>query len=239
MSRHTADTHAGRVAVVAGASPGLGRALCRVLGERGHRVVALGRPAALERLAAETPGVRPRACDLGVPAEVDAAFEDVEGREGSPSLVVYTAHRLELRPFAETPLEVFEAVWRANCFGAAVVAHRALPAMLAAGAGALLFAGATASVRGGKRSAAFAASKFALRGLVQSLAREYGPRGIHVAHVVLDGLIWSPQTVARFAPDEGDCMSPDDVAAALVAIAAQPRSAWTHELDLRPYKERF
>ena len=94
-------------------------------------------------------------------------------------------------------------------------------------------------MRGGRRSAAFASSKFALRGLAQSLAREFSVAGIHVAHVVLDGLIWSERTRARFAPEEPACMAPAAVAAAYLALIEQDRSAWTHELDLRPSVERF
>jgi NAD(P)-dependent dehydrogenase (short-subunit alcohol dehydrogenase family) len=170
---------------------------------------------------------------------VDRAFASIESTDGEPTVVIYNAHRLELRPSAETPPEMFEDVWRTTCFGAYVVASRALPRMLERGSGTVIFTGATASMRGGRRTAAFASSKFALRGLAQSLARELGPRGVHVAHVVLDGLVWSEQTRQRFAPDEKDCMTPDDVASAFVSLAEQRRSAWTHELDLRPWLAKF
>jgi NAD(P)-dependent dehydrogenase (short-subunit alcohol dehydrogenase family) len=227
-----------RVAVVAGASPGLGSAVCRGLASRGYLVVALGREAALRAVAEQVPGVISKACDLTNASEVDRSFDEVEA-VGPAQVVFYNAHRLELRGFRETPLDVFEAVWRVNCFGAYLVAKRALPKMVERASGTIVFSGATASSRGGKRTAAFASSKFALRGLAQSLAREFGPQGIHVAHAVLDGLIWSDQTRARFAPEEAKCMSPEDVAAVLVGVAEQPKSAWTHELDLRPWLERF
>jgi NAD(P)-dependent dehydrogenase (short-subunit alcohol dehydrogenase family) len=228
-----------RIAVVAGASPGLGSAVCRALASRRYVVVALGREGAVRAVAAEVAGVSAAVCDLTSATEVDRAFAEVEAAGGAAEVVVYNAHRLELRASRETPLDVFEAVWRVNCFGAFVVANRVLPRMVERGSGVLLFSGATASVRGGKRTAAFASSKFGLRGLAQSLAREFGPQGVHVAHVVLDGLIWSERTRARFSPDEARCMSPDDVAAVLVGVAEQRRSAWTHELDLRPWVERF
>jgi len=226
------------IAVVAGASPGLGSAVCGVLSRRGYAVVALGRAGAV-RTAEQVPGVTSKECDLTDARDVDRAFSEIEAAGGHASVVVYNAHRLELRPASETPLDVFEAVWRVNCFGAYVVARRALPKMVARGSGTLLFAGATGSIRGGKRTAAFASSKFALRGLAQSLAREYGPEGVHVVHVILDGLIWSAQTRARFSPEEANCMSPDDVAAVLLGMVEQRRSAWTHELDLRPWVEKF
>ncbi len=226
-----------RIAVVAGASPGLGSAVCRALAGRGHRVVAVGREAAVAAVADQVPGVLARACDLAIAADVDRVFTELEAA-GPVAAVVYNAHRLELRASRDTPLDVFEAVWRASCFGAYVVASRALPAMVERGAGSLIFTGATASVRGSKRTAAFAAAKFGLRGLAQSLARELGRQGIHVAHVVLDGLVWSAQTRARFGADEASCMAPDDVAAVVAGVVEQPRSAWTHELDLRPWNER-
>jgi NAD(P)-dependent dehydrogenase (short-subunit alcohol dehydrogenase family) len=228
-----------RVAVIAGASRGLGSSVCRALRDRGFRVVAMGRRAGVAAVADMVEGVVPVDCELTEVSAVDRAFADIEREMGTPSAVVYNAHRLELRTSAATPFDMFESVWRVNCFGAYVVARRAIPGMLERGAGALIFSGATASRRGGKRTAAFASSKFALRGLAQSLARELGPHGIHVAHVVLDGLIWSEQTRARFSAEEAQCMSPDDVAAVYASLVEQPRSAWTHEIDLRPWLEKF
>jgi NAD(P)-dependent dehydrogenase (short-subunit alcohol dehydrogenase family) len=228
-----------RVAVVAGASLGLGSAVCRSLACSGFHVVALGRGGAVRAVADDVSGVAPVECDLTSAPDVERAFTHLETTNRAPSVVVYSAHRLELRPSAETPLDVFEDVWRVNCFGAYVVASRALPRMLERGDGTIIFVGATASMRGGKRTAAFASSKFALRGLAQSLARELGPRGVHVAHVVLDGLVWSNQTRARFSPEEKNCMAPEDVASVLVSLVEQRRSAWTHELDLRPWVEKF
>jgi NAD(P)-dependent dehydrogenase (short-subunit alcohol dehydrogenase family) len=111
--------------------------------------------------------------------------------------------------------------------------------MIAAGTGAIILTGATAGRRGNARFAAFASAKFALRGLAQSLAREYGPSGIHVAHVVLDGLIDGPQTQQRFGPARSPRMDPDAVAQAYVTLVDQDPSCWTHELDLRPFAERF
>jgi len=228
-----------RVAVVAGANVGLGSALCAKLVARGLRVVALGRAAATRDVATEVPGVRAVACELTNPDEVAAALRGVEEREGAVSVAIYNAHRLALAAFADTTVELFEQVWRTTCFGAMLVARAVLPGMKARGDGALLFIGATASVRGGPRSAAFASAKFALRGLAQSLAREHGPMGVHIAHAVLDGLIACPQTEARFPTrPEGVRMLPHVVAEELVRITLQPRSAWTHELDLRPFDEK-
>jgi NAD(P)-dependent dehydrogenase (short-subunit alcohol dehydrogenase family) len=110
--------------------------------------------------------------------------------------------------------------------------------MLASG-GTVVFSGATASLRGGPRFAAFASSKFALRGLAQSLAREYGPQGIHVAHVIIDGLIWGPAARDQHKAQKAGCLSPDAIAETIMSLIAQPRQAWTHEIDLRPATETF
>jgi NAD(P)-dependent dehydrogenase (short-subunit alcohol dehydrogenase family) len=227
------------VAMIAGASRGLGSALCALLSARDHRVVALGRDAAVREVASDVEGTAPFACDLTAAADVDRAFMEVESRWGPPSVVIYNAHTIALSPSMETSLASFEDAWRVNCLGAFTVARRALPAMLERRAGTLVFTGATASRRGGARTAAFASSKFALRGLSQALAREHAAAGIHVAHVLLDGLIWSERTRARFAPDREKCMPPERVAEAYLGLIEQDRSAWTHELCLRPWTEKF
>jgi NAD(P)-dependent dehydrogenase (short-subunit alcohol dehydrogenase family) len=155
-------------------------------------------------------------------------------------VVIYNAARLELSPALDVGIDAFDDCWRTSCRGAFVVARRALPMMLAAGAGALVFTGATASTRGSKLTAAFASAKFGLRGLAQALAREHAARGIHVFHVILDGLIWSERTRHRFAGAKAEaCMHPDDVAEVYLDLIEQPRSTWTHELDLRHPAERF
>jgi NAD(P)-dependent dehydrogenase (short-subunit alcohol dehydrogenase family) len=228
-----------KVAVIAGANHGLGSALCEELVKRGFLVAALGRNTAVQAVATEVSGVMAVSCDLTVAPEVDRAFTSVEAALGPASVVIYNAHRVELGGCTETSLELFEELWRVNCYGAFVVAKRAIPAMIEQRAGTCIFSGATGSVRGGQRSAAFASSKFALRGLAQSLARELSPIGIHVSHVVLDGLIWSERTRARFDPQERACMSPHSLAATYLTLIEQDRSAWTHELDLRPWLERF
>ena len=153
--------------------------------------------------------------------------------------MIYNAHRVDLAPALELELATFEAAWRTCCYGAFVVARRAIPTMIGHGGGTLLLTGATASMRGGPRSSAFAAAKFALRGLAQSLAREHSRAGIHVAHVVIDGLIRSERTQRRFDADPARCMDPHDVARVYADLVEQPASTWTHELDLRGPHDRF
>jgi NAD(P)-dependent dehydrogenase (short-subunit alcohol dehydrogenase family) len=155
------------------------------------------------------------------------------------AVAVHNAQSLLIKPFAEISPGEFEQVWRTGCFGAMVVARTVLPAMAAQGRGVLIFTGATASLRGGANFTAFASTKFALRGLAQALAREYCTSGIHVAHVVLDGLVEGAQTDRRFGPATGARFKPDDVAQIYLQLASQPPSAWTQEIDLRPSAERF
>ncbi len=227
------------VAVIAGANVGLGSAIAEALGARGYAVVALGRDAATRAVVAEVSATRALACDLTSADDVERAFSTIERDLGTASVVIYNAHIIELASSADTTLERFEEAWRVNCFGAVVVAKRALAPMRARGEGTLVFSGATGSLRGGKRSLAFSSSKFALRGVAQSLARELAPTGIHVVHVVLDGLVWSERSRARFQAVEAEAMAPHAIAATYLALIDQERSAWTHEIDLRPWRERF
>ncbi|MEQ8816200.1 MAG: SDR family NAD(P)-dependent oxidoreductase [Thalassobaculum sp.] len=229
------------VTLIAGIGEGLGASLATTFAGAGYDVAGLsrsGRSAATIEAQVRAAGgsYRPLTADLGVEAEVAAAVAPLAARI---EVVVHTAHRLVVKPFADTAPAEFEAVWRTGLLGAVHVARAVLPAMLARGHGTIVLAGATASVRAGARFAAFASTKFALRGLAQSLAREYGPAGIHVAHLVLDGLIDEPQTAARFGPGDGGRMDPGAVATACLGLVRQHPSAWTQELDLRPSTEKF
>ena len=147
---------------------------------------------------------------------------------------------LTIKPFEQTTASEFEQAWRVACLGAMVAAQAVIPHMAARRQGTIILTGATAGLRGGANFSAFASAKFALRGLAQSLAREYGPKGVHVAHVVLDGLIDEPQTDQRF----GSRVHPGGwirsaIAQAYLDLSTQHPSAWTQEMDLRPFSERF
>lgn len=225
--------------VVVGANVGLGSALVATFAARGWSTAALGRAAALAALQSEQPVDHAITCDATDPNQVDTAFAEL-ARDAAPvRAVIYNAHRVDLAPALELELATFEAAWRTCCFGAFVVAQRAIPVMREHGGGTLLFTGTTASIRGGPRSSAFAAAKFALRGLAQSLAREWSPARIHVVHVLIDALIRSDRTLRRFAADPERCMDPRDVALVFSQLVEQPPSAWTHELDLRGPEDRF
>ncbi len=229
-------------AIVAGIGPGLGNALCRQLAGAGYRVAGLARSAVAGEALRDALGSErflPLSCDLTDAAQVDAAVTQAEDRFGPASVYVHNAARLHMQPFLETDPREFEDLWRTACLGAVHGTQRVLPAMLGAGEGALLFIGATASVKAGAQFAAFASAKFALRGLAQSLARELGPQGIHVAHLVIDGVIWSERARDQFRMNRDQCLAPQAVAASCLHLLQQERSAWTHELDIRPDREGF
>jgi NAD(P)-dependent dehydrogenase (short-subunit alcohol dehydrogenase family) len=178
-------------------------------------------------------------CDVTDTNAVQSVFDRIAAQHGPVQNLIYNAHELFIGPFAETNAETFERIWRVNTLGAFLCAQAAIPQMMLSGGGAVVFSGATASWRGGARFAAFASSKFALRGLAQSLARECGPQNIHVAHVIIDGLIWGPAARDRHKAEEARCLNADAVAETIMALIAQPRQAWTQEVDLRPATERF
>jgi NAD(P)-dependent dehydrogenase (short-subunit alcohol dehydrogenase family) len=226
------------VAVVAGVGPGLGAALCRRLVAEGYAVAALARstdfidPLA-ETVAREGGVLLPLACDTALELAVDEAFDRIEQRLGRPRVLVYNAGRLIRGGLLEVTPKEFTEAWRVNCSGAYLCARRSAPPMLEHG-GAMIFTGATASVKAAGGFAAFGASKFGLRGLAQSLSRELGPKGVHVAHVIIDGIIWTPRTQAWPGVTEDKCLRPESIAEAYLGLIRQDRSAWTFELDLRP-----
>lgn len=227
--------------LLTGAAEGLGASIAATFAAAGHDVVGLARSdrasAHLARVVGERGGAYvPLICDITQPADVTDALRPHVDRI---SVVVHNAHALLIKPLDDTTFGEFEHVWRVACLGAFVTSQAVLPHMIARGAGTIILTGATAGRRGGANFAAFASAKFALRGLAQSLAREFGPRGVHVAHVVLDGLIDGAQTEQRFGPSNSTRMDPDAVARAYVELVTQHSSAWTHELDMRPYSERF
>ncbi|MCA8906699.1 MAG: SDR family NAD(P)-dependent oxidoreductase [Rhodospirillaceae bacterium] len=225
------------VAVIGGLGTGLSAHLAARLAARGYRVAGLSRRGTPPPAAA--PDCRSYACDIADAAAVAAAFAAIRTELGAPSLYIHNASQRVIGDFLETAPEDFERLWRTACLGAVLCAQQVLPDMLAAGRGTLIFTGATGSLRGGARFSAFASSKFAVRALAQSLARAYGARGIHVAHVVIDGIIWSDSVAERHGMAQEDCLDPGAIADAYLALADQPPSCWSHEIDLRVAKESF
>jgi len=224
-----------RTSLIVGAGPGLGASLARRLSKSGIAVALAARdPAKLAPLCEEI-GATAHACDATDPAQVARLFEAVERASGPPEVVAYNASARVRGPLVSLDAESVRRALMASAYGAFLVAQRALPAMLAKGAGAFLFTGASASIKGYAESAPFAMGKFALRGLAQSMARELAPKGIHVAHFVIDGAIRP-----HGRGDDNDAMlDPDAIADTYVHVLMQPRSAWTWEVELRPWVERF
>lgn len=240
-----------RTAIVigVGAEAGLGAALGRRFAREGLHVLLGARR--VERIEALAASIRAQggaasavAMDATAPADVARIFDAAERAGGAPELVAYNAGNAHLSPLLDTSDADFEAVWRLACFGGFLAGREAARRMLPRGSGTLLFTGATASLRARPPFTAFASAKAALRAVAHGMAREFGPKGLHVAHVVIDGAIDGdqlnqrmPQLKERLGPD--GMLAPDAIADAYWQLHAQPRSAWTLELDLRPYKESF
>jgi NAD(P)-dependent dehydrogenase (short-subunit alcohol dehydrogenase family) len=225
-------------ALIVGAGSGLSASLARLFAREGMRVALAARDAGkLAALCRET-GASAFSCDAGDPGQVEKLFTALDEQIGSPDVLVYNASGRLRGPFVDlVPAEV-EGVLTVSAFGGFLVAQQAVRRMLPKGRGAVLFTGASASVKGYAQSAPFAMGKFAMRGLAQSMARELAPKGIHVAHFVIDGAI---RNLGRAEPaDNPDSMlDPDAIAENYLHVLRQPRSAWTWEVELRPWVEKF
>jgi NAD(P)-dependent dehydrogenase (short-subunit alcohol dehydrogenase family) len=225
-------------ALIVGAGAGLSASLARLFAREGIKVALAARKTEkLGGLCGET-GAKAYACDATNADEVERLFGLVEREIAVPDIVVYNASARARGPFIElVPAEVAHAI-AVSAFGGFLVAQQAARRMLPNGHGAILFTGASASVKGYPQSAPFAMGKFALRGLAQSMARELSPQGIHVAHFVIDGGI---RAAARTdPPDRPDSLlDPDAIAESYWSVMQQPRSTWTWELELRPWVEKF
>ncbi|HEX3380745.1 MAG TPA: SDR family NAD(P)-dependent oxidoreductase [Paraburkholderia sp.] len=239
-----------RVAWIAGvgASAGLGAALARRFAREGLHVAVTGRSRdRLDTIVEEIRRAGGQAYALPGDVTSESELADVARQladHGTLEVAIFNAAGATRGPTLELSAAQFEAAWRVTTLGGFLFARAALPALLAAGRGSLLFTGATASLRGRPPFAAFAAAKAGLRSLTQSLAREFGPRNIHVAHVVVDGGIdgerlrtSAPQRVAERGAD--GLLNPDDIADAYWHLHQQARSAWSQEIDLRPFNESF
>jgi NAD(P)-dependent dehydrogenase (short-subunit alcohol dehydrogenase family) len=225
-------------ALIVGAGSGLSAALARLFASRGLRVGLVARDVGkLGGLAAET-GARTYQADASDPTKVAKLFEAVEGELGAPDVVVYNASARARGPLIDLdPADVARSL-TVGAFGGFLVAQQAARRMIPHRHGAIFFTGASASVKGYPQSAPFAMAKFALRGLAQSLARELSPQGVHVAHFVIDGAI--RHSSRPESPDRPDSqLDPDAIAQTYFDILAQPRSAWTWEVELRPWVEKF
>lgn len=223
------------LAIIIGAGEGLGCSLAKTFSHAGYQVAALNRSLHDFKL------------DGVVSYQLEAAdtksMKDTLGQiiqiEGVPEVLVHNPAQLCIKPFMQTTVEDFQSAWNSMLLSAVNALHVVLPLMQQQGGGSIIVSGATGSLRGGANFSAFASAKFALRGLVQSLAREYQAQGIHIAHVILDGILDTARSRNLHSLDPADMMVTDDVANAYLQLVQQKPSAWTHELDLRPQNETF
>jgi NAD(P)-dependent dehydrogenase (short-subunit alcohol dehydrogenase family) len=233
-----------QVAVVVGVGPGTGAALARrfaheyavalIARNRDYLRELAGEIRASGGEALETPA------DVGDFSRTATAFAAIREKLGDPSVLLYNAGSGTWGSIADITPEQYEAAWRVNAYGAFLCAKEIAPKMIANGRGAMLFTGATAGVKAGPRSVAFGPAKFAMRGLAQSLARDLGPRGIHVAWINIDGGIDIPRVRERYPQmKDEDLLKPEAIAETYWHLAHQDRSAWTMETELRPFKEKF
>jgi len=237
------------VAVVAGVGEGLGSAVARRFAAGGYKAVMWARSEdkvrgyadGIKAQGGEAAGMK---VDVRVEQEVVDAFERIEREHGPVEAAVFNAGAQHRKPLLEITADQFEKVWRLGCLGGFVFGREAIRHMLPRKRGTLLFTGATSALRGGANFAAFAAAKFGLRAVAQSMAREFGPQGIHVATVIVDGAIDMPAIHQRFGdrikdlPPDG-LLSPSAIAETYFQLQQQQRSAWSLEVDVRPYCEKF
>jgi NAD(P)-dependent dehydrogenase (short-subunit alcohol dehydrogenase family) len=230
---------------VVGVGPGLGAALVRRFAQGGHPVAMVARSREfMDELAAEVKAAGGRTlavtADVGDAEQIARAFDTVRAELGAPEVLLYNAGSGKWGTIVEITPAQYEDSWRTNAYGAFLCAKQAVSDMIKHRRGVMLFTGATAGIKAGPKSAAFGPAKFAVRGLAQSLARDLGPRGIHVAYVNVDGMIDMPAVRSQMAAvKDEDLLKPAAIAEAYWHLAKQDPSAWTQELDVRPFKERF
>ena len=222
-------------ALIIGAGPGLSASLARLCHTRGmHVTLAARNTEKLGTLAAAT-GADVQACDVSDKSSVAKLFATFEDRSACPDLVVFNPSARVRGPVTDIDAEAVKQALLISCYGGFLVGQAAAKLMLKRGRGTIAFTGATAGVKGFANSSSFAMGKFGLRGLAQAMARELAPQGIHVAHFVIDGGIASESRV----PDEDNFLNPDAIAESYLHVHEQHRSAWSWEVELRPWLERF
>ncbi len=239
------------VCLIVGAGDGLGGAIARAFAREGHPICLTRRARHLEQLEALAGDIRKQGgvahafgVDARIETEMAALFDDIETRIGPLEVVVFNIGANVRFGLIETTARVFTKVWEMACFAGFLTGREAARVMVPRGRGSILFTGATASLRGREGFAAFAAAKAGLRAIAQSAAREFAPKGIHVAHVVVDGAIDGVFTRANRSDVEtllsdDRILKPEQIAENFVWLHSQQRSAWTHELDLRPWTEAW
>ncbi|MEQ9436160.1 SDR family NAD(P)-dependent oxidoreductase [Hyphomonas sp.] len=233
----------------AGAPGGVGGAVALRFAKAGYHVLVTGRTlekveATRAAIAAQEGSADAMSCDVTSEQDLDAVFGALAAKEMPVASVIYNAGNNAPISFEALTPEQFETYWRVCCLGGFLAAKRAMPLLARQGRGSMLFTGASASLRGKPNFAHFSSAKGALRNLVQALAREYGPQGVHAAHIIIDGVVNGDQVKSRFGGyldklGEDGALDPAAIAEVFWMVHNQPRSAWTQELDLRPFKEAW
>lgn len=234
-----------KIAVIAGVGPGLGAAIARKFANEGCNLALLSRSSPYiinlsNKLEESGVVVLPIPTDITDATQVSASFAQIREELGAPDILVNHAGNAAWGNLSELTPEAFENSWRVCTLGAFLCVKQVVQDMIEKGSGTILFSGATSAVRGRAGAIAFSSAKFAMRGLASSLAREVGPHGIHVAHVIIDGIIDSPNLRERYELKQDEpLLQPDAIAATYWALVQQERSAWTFEVDVRPHNEEF
>ena len=230
-----------KLCVITGVGAGNGASFSRRFTREGYRVVMLARNLGyLETLAKEIPGSVAMECDVRDPGAIQQVFTRIHEDIGTVDTLIYNAGAGEWASIMDTSLEGMESSWATNTLGLVACAQQVIPSMTENGEGNIMVIGATASLRGGAQSTAFASAKAAQRSVAQSMARDLGPKGIHVGYLIIDGIIDIERTRERFPDRANDFfMQPDAIADSVYALTQQDRSAWAFEIDLRPYGEKW
>ncbi len=234
-----------KTAVISGVGPGLGASLAKKFASEGYQVGLLARSSDyIQTLAAELEAAGAKA--LALPTNiadaqmVEASFDKIRAELGEVDVLMNHAGNAAWGEFDELTAEDFHRSWQVCAFGSFLCTQQVAPDMVKKGSGAILFTGATSAIRGRAGAIAFSSAKFAVRGLAWALAREMGPKGIHVAHIIIDGVIDTPSVRERYQLSEDEpLLLPEDIAEAYWSLVQQPKSAWAFELDLRPHNEEF
>lgn len=231
-----------KTAILSGVGPGLGASLARKFAKEGYAVGLLARsPDYIESLAQELNEAGANALavstDITQPNQVADSFGEIRKQLGPVEVLLNHAGNAAWKTFTDLTPQEFEQSWRVCALGSFLCTRHALPDMLAHGSGTILFTGATSAIRGRGGASAFSSAKFAVRGLAWSLAREVGPKGIHVAHVIIDGVIDTPGLQSDLSDEP--LLDPDAIAQTYWSLVVQDKSAWSFEVDLRPHNEEF
>ena len=228
------DNQQNSLMIVSGAGAGLGQSLLRRFDAGGYNVVGL-----VQTMPKNNDGLDLRRINMTDAERASSLINDLIATYGAPKVVIHNTAQLVIQPFLQTTLDDLEGCWQSMVQSAFILAQSVVEPMIKNGGGVFVVSGATASLRGSARFSAFASAKFALRGLTQSLAREYQSQGIHVVHTILDGIIDSDRSRQLHNLNPSRMMKPEDIAEVYWQLVHMPQTTWTHEIDLRPSSETF